>query len=319
MYDREIKTVFELVGIDENSATKAFGCTLKQCPKFPVELIKRILNVTIDPNQTIISLQEHKSGLGITDIEIRCPGKCHIIFEAKKGWELPTSKQLQSYVPRFINPNISNAIVTVSAASGQYASLYQPTNCHGIPVKHISWSEVHDFCKVLKNKTSSNTEKYWVNEFKKHLGEYMAKDRQSSNLVYLVSLSRKTAGGKNQKHTYVDVVEKDGCYFHQVGNTWPISPPNYIGFRYDGKVQSVHHIESFEVVQDISKINVNWPKTNVNHFVYKLGPAMKPAKELLSERIWTLRVWCTIDSVLSGKFKTVREARDETDKRLGTD
>jgi hypothetical protein len=317
LYGNEVKTVFGLAGSDENSATKALGWTLQQSPEFLLELVGMVTKVKIDPSQTIIKLQNHKKNGGVTDLEIFSPGVCHIIFEAKKGWELPAVSQLSKYSSR-LNDGVAEVrlIVSLSAASQTYASLFLPKDIGKIPLSHISWENVHDLCELSRSKTKSFVEKMWLGELSKHLGEYMSKDRESSNLVYVVSVARKPAG-ENPKHTYVDVVEKDKAYFHQVGNSWPVSPPNYIGFRYDGKLQSVHHIEEFEVVKNLASLNANWPRTTVNHFVYKLGPPMKPAKDVLSENIWTLRVKCTIDTLLSGKYRTIREARDATDKRLG--
>ena len=76
-------------------------------------------------------------------------------------------------------------------------------------------------------------------------------ERQTDNNVFVVVLGQSPMV-PGQTHTWIDVVEKDKCYFHPVGNHWPVRPPNYIGFRYRGRLQSVHHIESFEIVEDLS-------------------------------------------------------------------
>ncbi len=141
-------------------------------------------------------------------------------------------------------------------------------------------------------------------------------ERQLDNTVFVVALGKK-AMVKGRTHTWIDVVEKDGCYFHPVGNNWPVQPPNYIGFRYNGKLQSVHHIDSFEVVEDLSSYNPRWLKTDFDHFVYKLGPAMRPSREVRTGKIYMNgRVWCAIDTLLSGAFATISDARDETKRRL---
>jgi hypothetical protein len=142
-------------------------------------------------------------------------------------------------------------------------------------------------------------------------------ERLTDNTVYVVSLSTKSmVAGKS--HTWVDVVEKDRCYFHPVGNGWPVQPPNYIGFRYKGRLQSVHHIESFEVVRNLASQNRRWPKTNKNkdNFVYRLGPPMRPHHIIKTGNIYKNgRVRCAIDTLLSGAFATISEARDETKRR----
>ena len=43
-----------------------------------------------------------------------------------------------------------------------------------------------------------------------------------------------------------DIVNKKRIYFHPVGGGpggWPSEPPNYIAFRYGGKLQTIHHID----------------------------------------------------------------------------
>src|ERR1035438_8337286 len=73
-------------------------------------------------------------------------------------------------------------------------------------------------------------------------------ERQTDNNVYVLALALSPML-TGQTHTWIDVVEKDQRYFHPVGNHWPVQPPNYIGFRYRGCLQSVHHIDSFEIVE----------------------------------------------------------------------
>ena len=66
-----------------------------------------------------------------------------------------------------------------------------------------------------------------------------------SNWVYVVSLGSGTNPGRNI--FWIDVVNDRGRYFHPVGKGWPKEPPNYMAFRYWGKLRSIHHVESYEV------------------------------------------------------------------------
>ena len=93
-------------------------------------------------------------------------------------------------------------------------------------------------------------------------------------------------------------------------------PPNYVGFRHHGRLQSVHHVNSFEVVEDLSKYNRLWVETVSDHFVYRLGPPMRPPREVRTGNIYRNgRVWCAIDTLLSGEFDTISDARDGTQRR----
>ncbi len=61
--------------------------------------------------------------------------------------------------------------------------------------------------------------------------------------------------------------------------------------------------------------------TTEEHFVYKLGPAMRPPRDLKAggngDTIkQSARVWCAIDTLLTGQFDHLGQARDETKKRL---
>ena len=134
------------------------------------------------------------------------------------------------------------------------------------------------------------------------------------NRVYVVSLSDKPIKADGD-YTWIDVVEKDKCYFHPVGKGWPDEPLNYIAFRYDGELQSVHHIERHDVVTDPSAVNKNWLKSDYAQFLYKLGPAKLPLHTVKSGPIWNSRCWCAIDTLLSGTCKTISEAAAETKRR----
>ena len=136
------------------------------------------------------------------------------------------------------------------------------------------------------------------------------------DMVYVVSLSQKPIK-ENCDYRWADAVEKDKHYFHPIKKTWPSVPPNYIAFRYGGQLQSVHQIKSYKVVTDTSSENKNWPKTDSEHFVYDLGPAMEPPVIVRNGSIWPSgRYWCAIDTLLSGACKTISDARDETKRRL---
>lgn len=35
---------------------------------------------------------------------------------------------------------------------------------------------------------------------------------------------------------------------------WPLDPPNYLAFRYDSRLQTIHHVERWEVVDDLEPL-----------------------------------------------------------------
>jgi hypothetical protein len=144
------------------------------------------------------------------------------------------------------------------------------------------------------------------------------KPNVQSNLVYVVSLSRKSLWPGT---SFIDVVEKHGKYFHPVGGPgrWPTVPPNYIGFRYDGELKSIHHIEVAVVTKDLADTVPGklaaCPQADP-HFIYTLGPAIRPSPRPPNGPNVTrsMRRWAALDTLLTAK--TISDAIAETRARL---
>jgi len=309
--------VFRLIGEDENSGSFALGWVLEKSLAYRKLVVHVIFGKALDVKNMVVSLQRHRRDGGYTDVEIQDGHRFHAVLEAKRWWEVPGVKQLQRYHPRLVASGAARQrLVSVSAADVGYANKRLPSDIDGVGVVHLSWGNLRRLAMTAQTYVSGFEEKLWLRHFIWHLQEYASMERQSDNTVFVVALGKQPMV-KGRPHTWIDVVEKDGRYFHPVGNNWPVQPPNYIGFRYDGKLQSVHHIDSFEVVEDLSTYNPQWLKTDFDHFVYKLGPAMRPSRDIRTGKIYMNgRVWCAIDTLLSGAFSTISDARDETKRRL---
>ena len=316
-------SVFELMGKDENSATYALGWTLERCPLFLRLFISHIAGQPIKEAEGHLVLQKAGEDRGFTDLEIHYGRYVHCIVEAKQGWLLPTMTQLRRYKPR-LDRDHRNAetkvMVTVSAASKEIAKLRLPQDIDGVPLMHISWGLIRALAQKALKRNRSLDERLWLKELIKHLEIYSAMDTLRDNMVYVVSLGS-NAMRNDGTRTWIDVVEKDGFYFHPVGNHWPQQPPNYIAFRYRGNLQTVHRIESYEIWNNVALKNPLWCDTTDEHFVYKLGPAMRPPIDLKAGGTGdslkrSARVWCAIDTLLAGQFEYLGQARDETRKRL---
>jgi hypothetical protein len=240
-----------------------------------------------------------------------------VILEAKRSWKLPSIDQLNRYLLRLIAEGAERKrLVTVSAASRPHAQRRLPGELQGISICHLSWGDLHALARKAETSAAPFSEKLWLRQLPQHLQEFTSMELQTDNNVFVVAL------GQNPMlpwltHTWIDVIGKDNHYFHPVGNHWPVQPPNYIGFRYRGILQSVHHIDGFQIVEDLSTYNPLCVKTDTDHFVYRLGPPMRPPRPMKTGNLFmNQRVKCAIDTVLSGAFDTIRDARDETDRRL---
>ncbi len=317
LFGREPTSIFALLGTDENSATFALGWAIDRCPSFRNMLVKKLVGrLPARESAMVVELQRYETG-GITDIELISHHFCHVIIEAKCGWTLPSRKQLAGYSLRMVKSSMfKRKIVSLSAVTQDRVAGVLPKDINGVPVVHYSWEDVRCMVDVARKKAGSHTEKRWLHHLFLHLGGYVAMQNQSDNKVFVVSLgSGPIKSGSD--YTWIDAVEKDKRYFHPVAKPWPNIPSIYIGFRYKEELQSVHHIDKYKVVRDLSKVKPQWPDpTSFDNIVYTLGPQMKPARPMKTGSIYrTGRVWCMIDTLLSGACGTISDARDETQRR----
>jgi hypothetical protein len=316
IHGKERTSVFQLTRDDENSATFALGWVLEKSTQYRQLFLKEIFNEALDAEDTLIELQKHSSGGGFTDIELSGPG-FHAILEAKRWWEVSTVEQLEQYAARLASGDaMQKRLISISAADRSYAQRRLPRALQDVEIAHLSWGDLRRLAAKAHALATGFQEKLWLREMMQHLKEFVFVDRQIDNNVFGASLGHEPmVTGKS--HTGIDFVEKDRRYFHPIGKHWPPRPPNYMGFRYRGRLQSVHHVDGFEIVERLSTYNSLWGDSPGDHFVYTLGPPMRPAREMKTGNLYmTLRVTCAIDTLLSGAFDTIREARDETKRRL---
>lgn len=315
LHGRELKSIFELLGEDEDDITYSIGWALANCPSFLRDFIAHVLRKPSFklPGDARVYLQESKKTWGRTDIEIRC-GELHIIIEAKRGWVLPSPRQLQQYVPRFLERNIKHtAIVAMAECSHEYAKLHLPSALDSRPLHFVNWKDIVRLSK--KAKMSSHSEKRLLEQLRAYIGGLVNMQNQQSNMVYVVALSKDIPW--YSKISYIDVVTKRRRYYHPATTSWPSDPPNYIGFRYDGRLQRIHHVESWEIVDDLSKKmkDIKRHPGDFKMFLYKLGAPIIPNKIVKTGNIpWAGRVKAMLDLLLT--CDSIYEASEQTKKRL---
>lgn len=315
VYNKRISNVFSLYGTDENSATYAIGYALTKSPTFTCKFLQDVGNLSFDEQQLSLNLQKSSaSDTGFTDIEIKCNEHFHLIIEAKRNWQIPLSEQLIKYRSRFSENTKANIMLTISSATQEFAKRHPYDLGQNIQVTHRSWNDVVQIAASARSATRSLHEKIWLAELNNHLKGYVVMQNNKSNEVVVFSISKK-AVKPSSNYSWIDIV-KDGHYFHPTKPPYPKEPPNYIGFRWDGKIQSVHHIDSYELTPDPEKKDKRWINSPLPHIVYSLGPPMKPQKIVKSGRSMRNTICkCAIDTLLSGAFSTLQEAVDETKKR----
>ena len=315
----DVSSVFQLLGENEDNISYSVAWLLSKSETLLNLLLTQLFgDIYFDIENTVIYLQKAEGRNGRTDIEITDNDNFHIIIEAKKGWTLPSYDQLEKYSRREsfnVNKTVRHkAIVTLTECTHDYINLYfEYKEIYGVEVKHLNWKDIYNFTKKA-TLTKKHSEKRWIAELKQYLGRIMTMQNIDSNLVYVVSLSSKKIGDTSL--SWKEIVTKKNSYFHPVGDGWPKEPLNYIAFRYDGKLQSIHHVDSYKVTKNFHEEFNELPNHAENpHYVYKLGKAIVPSTEVKKGNIYSSgRVWCHLDTLLTSN--TISEARDITQERM---
>lgn len=319
----KVDSMFDLIGDSENDITKSIAWCFIKCPILLQMCIKKLVDIIINPDDVIIRYQVSEKNKGITDLEITDNRCIYLIVEAKRGWILPEYNQLKMYSERnsFIdNPAKYKAIVSMSECSEEYAVNKLP-QIEGVKIDHLSWKTIIELADAAR-KESGNSKKFILNELKGYIRRIMTTQNKDTNWVYVVSLGLSTAEVTTEDGqvlagniTYVDIVRKHNVYSCPIGGGkggWPKEPLTYIAFRYEGKLQSIHHIESYEVTDNLHPYIPEIPDVTLSqtHFVYTLGPAIIPSKEVKTGKkiVMSNRVWAHIDALLTAD--TISDAMD---------
>lgn len=311
LHGKAIPSVFDLLGDKENDITFSIGWALARCPEFRGRLIHAVIPKAAKEQVDTVRLQEHGRG-GITDIELTGPN-VHVIVEAKRGFLLPGEAQLRRYADRLArSPRRHRAIVTLSNASRTFAGTRLPVTSRGMPCVHLSLADVE---AISRHKSGRHAEKRLLAELSTYLHRIARMQDINSNLVYVVSLSGAVA--KKSRITWREIVEVHGRYFHPVGGSYPREAVNYFGFRYNGRLQSIRHVEAVEVVSSLGhkipgcRFPIEGP-----HYLYTLGAPIIPSKTVRNGQVvMANRVYAAIDLLLT--CDTISEAGAKTRLRLG--
>lgn len=297
-HGREVGSVYDLLGRAENDLTSALGFTLARSPLFLATIARRLLGP--HAADTAYIRMEVRDEAGRTDLEIDT-GKHLIVVEAKRGWHLPEVEQLSRYVSR-IQARGSGFLVTLSDASMEWAQLKLPTQVDGIPVKHVAWSIVRsDLANAAKG--AKGRERMWLDELQDYLRRAVKVRDPADGWTYCVAVSDQAIGGSG-KRTYRSVVTEESTYFHPHGwgSGWPKTPPNFLGFRWDGSVQQVRRVSEAAVVPNLQARWNDIPEredTVQPHVVYRLGPALPGLPIPNGKQYRAGRLWVLLDQLLT--------------------
>ncbi|SBS78143.1 conserved hypothetical protein [uncultured Mycobacterium sp.] len=294
-YGCEVGSAFSLLGQDENDLTAALGFTMARCPALSDAVLNRVWPTLGDEDASFAL--EVRADVGRTDLEVRLPASSVLlIFEAKLGWQLPTTPQLAQYVSR-IDRYGSGALVSLSQASHALAATQLPAQIRGVPVVHLPWRDILSDIAAARP-ICRGRERIWLDELHIYLTEVIRMRTVADSLVYSVVLNEERPGGDGTP-TFREFVTEEQCYFHPYGvGGWPTDPPNFIAFRWSGAVQRIHRIMQADVIPTIRDRFPFLPKGDASdrpHAVYELGPRIPPLDPIPngpgiypSSRLWVL-------------------------------
>ena len=318
----EVKSIFNLIGEKENDITKAIIWILSECPQvLHVFLTENCEIQTYGNNITILyqTFEKVEDENSFTDIEITDNETFHIIIEAKRGWILPGAYQLTKYSEKksFSSTCIPNKkIFSLSGCSSEYSDKYLPfrETPNGIPVRHISWKQLKETCdKAITG--SNNYQKRLIREFLTYLGGIMGTPNINSNSVYVVALNWNSVC--TQGYNFVDVVRIANRYYCPVDRFRDVNCiPNYIGFRFDGVLKYVCHIDSYVITRNLKEEVpfMDDVEEKCDYYVFRLGTKIEPSKTVKTGGVWPNgHNWADIDLLLT--CDSVKEACDLSKKR----
>lgn len=267
-HGRAVHSVFELAGVKEPALTGAVAFTLSRSAAFARALGD---DLGLEGSLRSVHVEQRDVLGGRTDVELHGDDGLRVVLEAKRGWTVPTADQLSRYAAR--SPEL---LVAITDCTDRYAhQLGLPDQVAGIPVVHRSWRHLLELVRGAGRDR-------WVTELRRCL-EVTVSTLQDvlSNQVYCVSTG--PIGALDGTHGG-DFVARD-VYFHPHGKRWPTNPPTYLGFRWQGALRTIRHVDSYELVGDLrdgaelDRVS-DVEQLAAPHMVYQLGPHIGPPHPL---------------------------------------
>ncbi len=310
-YDKPVGTVFDLLGQKEDDMTYALGFVVSRSPKFAEAVVAELGDALDNGDDGVVRLQTSDAD-GRTDVEIETD-QLHVVFEAKRGPTLPTLAQLRRYVPRVRRAGRTlQRLVAVTNAPEDFARASLPGDVDGVEVRHLRWRDVRRLAREARRR-ETNANKRLLEEFGRYLTEMVGMEVIRSNMVYVLSIGAGGAFGLD----FRKVATEQRAYFDPVSR-YRGGRPNYIAFRYDARLRSIHFVESVEMFTNPRSVFPEADDVEVEpHYVFRLGPPIVPPHEVkYGPKISrAMRVYCMIDTLLT--CSTITEALEESKRRSG--
>ena len=251
LHDRPIATIFDLLGRDENDMTASLGWGLAHNAALLRRFLERIAPDVRLTEPPAIELQKHgRADGGFTDVEITTR-ELHVIVEAKRGWDPPSEAQLRRYEVRFAETSSAAQRFVVLTQNGAERVVRHRLGAWGpappITLAVVSWSDLVAIA-ASAGREGHPAERHLAAELSAYLRGVADMRDTNTNEVHVVALTRKVWEGWPADLSPVDEVEKHRLYHYPTVGNYRKIVPNYMGFRYDGRLQSIHHVDGYEII-----------------------------------------------------------------------
>ncbi len=313
-HGREVSSVFDLRGRNENDLTAALGFALARSPRLLSNIISRLLPASSVETGTV--RMEVRDSEGRTDLEIDT-GTHLVVIEAKRGWLLPTVEQLGRYSGRF-EGRVGGCLVTLSDATSTWATQALPSDIDGVPLSHLPWSAVRQDLTTARA-ASAGRERFWLDELHEYMRRAIKVRDPADGWTYCVAVSNALVD-EASTWRWRDFVTAESAYFHPhgLGGGWPKTPPNFLAFRWGGQVQQVRRVMDAVVVPNLQSRWAELPTTKDTskpHVVYSLGPELPGLPIPNGKQYQASRLWVLLDQLLVSH--SLAEAYERTQALAG--
>ena len=321
LHHRPIATVFDLLGRDENDMTASLGWGLAHNAALLRRFLERIAPDVVLAEPPAVELQKHgRADGGFTDIELMAR-ELHVIVEAKRGWDPPSEAQLRRYEDRFAETSAPAQRFVVLTQNGAERVVRHRLGtwvpAPPITLAVLGWSDLVSMASSAGHEGPS-AERHLAGELATYLRGVADMRDTNTNEVHVVVLTRKVWDGWPTDLSQVDEVEKHRLYHYPTVGNYRRIVPNYIGFRYDGHLQSIHHVDNYDIVHSPSPQVPGAPAIEWDEpvFLLRLGPPMRPDHTVRTGTLYGPgHQLADLDLLLTSS--TVREAVDLSKARTG--
>ncbi len=316
--ERDVLTVFDLLGTNENDVTFAIGWCLSESPALLRRVVSSCGAQVADPTKVHLRLQRYDRDderIGITDIEIASTD-LHLIIEAKRGWSLPTAQQMNKYVPILHRSKAADKRLVVltrwgtetkAVVEGELGSAID-----GFPIVALGIYDVIRAARAAQSEETSRRSRLFLAELVTYLegAGYLTSHRDTR--VHVVALNSNIS---EMGIRYEQVPYELGAYWYPEKAPWPKMPPNFLGFRFQGQLQSVHHVDE---VRHFGAFDEVFPQTTEAWgpgVLATLGPPIRPEQPVRTGRGIQRSMHAEVDIDLLLTCSTITEAFKKTKER----